>query len=311
MSDPIDFGRGPYRRLGSDWSGLTPFSLYSIEPTDWFGNLLPYDVPNPIPLPPSELDAYTQQANEGIQAGDRATIEAQLSGALAADPLAGPSHRALALAGLLDPDNIGIQLHDRLVAAEGEAGRSIAFGATAGLGGMFFDLDTALALKAVVGGVQGAGLAALSGVKSKEGLLLTGAVGAAAPLFGSKITSHVTADLDKDAVEGRRAATEIGGATAYLGGFGGELAGQWGDIRAGLRKGGIDIFEANRAGLAALGAYSLAGEGALTAAGSDSLAGEIVTGAGTALGGFGGQKLLDALFPVHGNPVPKPAKSEN
>jgi hypothetical protein len=70
MSDPIGYGRSPYRRLGSDWSGLTPPALFSMAgPPDWFINLLPPDVSNRVPPPPSAAEPAAREEAAARESG--------------------------------------------------------------------------------------------------------------------------------------------------------------------------------------------------------------------------------------------------
>jgi hypothetical protein len=219
----------------------------------------------------------------------------------------------LALASLLNPNNVGIQLHNKLVATERLVGQSIVLGATAGAGGIVFGtvgVLSSVGAKTVVGFGLGYGGAVASGVKSTEGRLLAGGVGALALPGGSFLIDGAAAVFEEGSVASVLAGTGTGLGVAFVAGGGGELAGQKGDIDAGVRPEGFDIKEAERAGFATLGAYALFGEGALTAVGLAGQLGEglgvtaaeISASTGTSVGGFGAQKLLHAFFATPENP---------
>jgi len=155
--------------------------------------------------------------------------------------------------------------------------------------------------RATAGFGLGYGAATLSGVKSTEGRLLAGAVGAVGLPVGSVITGGAAELVGAGTTTGAAASLTTGGVVAYATGFGGEAAGQYGDVSSGYRT-TYSLPSMSAAGLATTGAYLLGGEGAITAVGGLGLIPEgatevttgIVSSTGTTLGGLGGQTLLES-----------------
>ena len=170
----------------------------------------------------------------------------------------------------------------------------VATGATGGaIDAGLITITTPVAVKAGTGFVFGYGGAALSGVKSTEGRLASGLVGAVALPGGSYATGLISNGLLR---------TAAGGGLAYAGGGLAETVGEYGDVRTGYRT-ELDPREINNAAMASAGAYTLFGEGVITAVGVESTAAEATGSAMTATGAIGLDKLLGLLPTSEGRPA--------
>ncbi|MEI9997341.1 MAG: RHS repeat-associated core domain-containing protein [Rhizomicrobium sp.] len=145
--------------------------------------------------------------------------------------------------------------------------------------------------KAVVGFGLGYYGAKIGGVQSTEGQVASGVVGAfAVPGTSSLIQTAARAGYAGWATFG------IGAAGSFVGGSSSNIAGQYGDVRAGYSS-QVDLEQSLRAGVVTTAAFTGFGEGALAGAAIEVPGGagaiiDTITGTGSLLGGFGLDKLL-------------------